>query len=171
VSRMGGPRWFAAALGVILIAACLGGCSQMSNPSYDVAEIGCEGASDATVRTIQARLTVDGTLRNGKQLASRDTLRTFVSAELHLRGDEAHADGDILTWVTDDVGGREFASVDVNARDDSSWPHAEGDVRASGARESRACVSPSRGKTRAQVQCELDQASGEIPADRKCDER
>jgi hypothetical protein len=100
------------------------------------------------------------------------TDETFVSAELHLRSDEPHDEGDILTWITADADGGEFRSVDVNARDQSSWPPAAVDVRAPGARESRACTGLNVGKTKAQLQCEQDQASGEValPQGKECDD-
>jgi len=170
VRHMGGLRRFAAAsvAGVCAVFA-LAGCSQMSNPTYDLGNLGCASSSIATVKTIQSKVTADGTLRNGKQVRADDG-QVFVSAELHLRSDDRHAKGDILTWVTDDVESGEFFSVDVNARDDSSWPDAKVDVTAQGARESRACVGPSLGKTPAQIQCENDQNSGDIPGDRNCED-
>jgi hypothetical protein len=170
VSRMGGRRRVAAALAAFVAIAILAGCSQMSNPTYDVSEAGCTGSSDETIRTIQERLDAPGKLRNGKQVPSGDDI--FVSAELHLRTDDKHDEGDILTWVTTDVAGNEFFSVDVHAREESSWPGADLDVRAPGARESRACTGLNVGKTKAQLQCEQDEASGDValPGGRECDD-
>lgn len=154
------------ALIVLGLGLLFAGCSQMSNPTYDIGAIGCATATDATVATIQEKVTADGFLRNAKTVKNGD--HTFVSAELHLHGSDKHTKGDILTWVTPDATGTDFSSVDVNAQQDSSWPHSDLVVTAPGARESRACANASAGKTKAQVQCELDQASGDIPADRKC---
>jgi hypothetical protein len=170
VIRMGGRRRVAAVLSALVVVAVLAGCSQMQNPTYDVGESGCTGASDETLRTIQGELDAPGKLRNGKQIVKGD--ETFVSAELHLRSDDKHDEGDILTWVTPDVAGSEFFSVDVHAREQSSWPTADIDVRAAGARESRACTGLNVGKTKAQLQCEQDEASGEVslPGGRECDD-
>ncbi|MFI5045619.1 MAG: hypothetical protein ACHQIG_01030 [Acidimicrobiia bacterium] len=163
--QLGGARRYAAAL-MVLGSLLLAGCSQMSNPTYDLNAVGCAASSDQTLATIQQKVTADGSLRNGKQVTAGDQI--FVSAELHLRSDKRHDKGDILTWVTKDPAGSDFFSVDVNARDDSKWPPADITVTAPGARESRACSRASAGKTKAQIQCELDQASGDIPADRNC---
>jgi hypothetical protein len=167
---MGGWRRIAAALATLVALAALVGCSQMQNPTYDVGAAGCTGASDETIRTIQEKLDAPGKLRNGKLVRSGDD--TFVSAELHLRSDDKHDEGDILTWVTTDVDGNEFFSVDVHAREESSWPPADVDVRAPGARESRACTGLNVGKTKAQLQCEQDQASGDValPQGKECDD-
>src|SRR5262245_25370488 len=140
----------------------------MSNPSYDLEKVVCANTSEATLTTLQSKIEVDGQLRNGKVVKSGS--QSFVSAELHLDGKDRHEKGDILTWVTDDLEGSEFFSVDINAREDSSWPDADVTVTAPGARESRACVAPSTGKTPAQVQCELDQSSGQIPTDMDCED-
>jgi hypothetical protein len=167
---MGGSRRLAAALTMVVGIGVLAGCSQMSNPSYDVGAAGCTGTSDATVKTIGEKLTVDGKLRNGKTVKATTGDDLFVSAELHLATDDPHDKGDILTWVTTDLEGSEFKSVDVHAREDSSWPHADVDVRAEGARESRACSRLSVGKTKAQIKCEQDEANGEVnlPGGKKC---
>jgi hypothetical protein len=170
VIRMGGRRRIAAVLVALVLTALVAGCSQMQNPTYDVGDAGCTGASDEVVRAIQERLDAPGKLRNGKQIVTGD--ETFVSAELHLQSDDKHDEGDILTWVTSDVEGSEFFSVDVHAREESSWPEADVDVRAKGARESRACTGLNVGKTKAQLQCEQDEASGEValPGGRECDD-
>ena len=88
---------------------------------------------------------------------------TMVSAELHAAGDDKHDKGDILTWAARDVDGARFVSVDVNARDDSRWPHASFGVAENGVIESRACTGLNLGKTKAQIECE--QNSGSSSAD------
>lgn len=170
MSRMGGGRRFAAVLATLVALGVLAGCGQMGNPTYDVGASGCTGASDETIRTIQEKLDAPGKLRNGKLVNSGDN--TFVSAELHLRSADPHDEGDILTWVTTDVAGSDFSSVDIHAREESSWPPSDLDVRAQGARESRACTGLNVGKTKAQLQCEQDQASGEVqlPQGKDCDD-
>jgi hypothetical protein len=170
VSPMGGSRRLAAALAMVVGIGVLAGCSQMSNPTYDVGAVGCSGVSDATLHTIGEKLTVDGRLRNGKSVKSPTSKDIYVSAELHLASAQPHDKGDILTWVTTDPEGSDFKSVDVHAREDSSWPHADVDVRAEGARESRACAELSAGKTKAQIQCERDQANGSVslPGGKSC---
>lgn len=167
---MGGSRRLAAALCVVVVLGALAGCSQMTNPTYDVGAIGCTGAADATLRTIGEKLTVDGALRNGKAVKAPTGGDIYVSAELHLRSDQRHDKGDILTWVTTDLEGSDFSSVDVHAREDSSWPHADVDVRAAGARESRSCTALSVGKTKAQLKCEQDEQNSDVnvPGDLNC---
>ena len=166
--NMGGVRRSSAALMVLGFVLLAAGCSQMSNPTYDVGDLGCASAPVATVKVIQEKLTADGNLRNAKTVPAADGV--FVSAELHLRTDDKDAKGDILTWITDDLDGDQFFSVDVNAREESTWPAADITVTEPGARESRACAQGAAGKSKARVQCELDQSAGEIPADRECDE-
>ena len=126
----------------------------MSNPTYDLSKSGCKGTSAATLRAIQDKVHADGVLRNGRQIVRSD--RRFVTAELHLRTDDKHHKGQLLTWVTTGPSDSEFHSVDVSARDYSSWPAADIDVRADGARESRACATTDLGKTKAQVECERE---------------
>ena len=110
---------------------------------------------------IQQKLTAQGKLRNGKMVHLKSG-PYFVSAEIHLDSDAPHDKGDIATWATDDIKSTdEFQSVDVHAREESTWPHASLDVTADGAIESRACVGLNTGKTKAQIQCEQD---GRAPA-------
>jgi hypothetical protein len=145
-------RGLLASLATTTIAVCIlatTACSEMSNPTYDLVHVGCQGTTDSAVHVLQQRVTADGQLRNAHQVTTGD--RTFVSAELHRRSEDPHSKGDILTWVTNDIASGRFLSVDVNARDDSAWPHATLDVTAPGARESRGCVVPTRGKTPAQL--------------------
>src|SRR5262245_32236211 len=133
----------------------------MSNPTYDLEETSCKSASSTTIEILQTRVEADGKLRNGMQVQVGDD--TFVSAELHLRSEERHEHGDILTWVTTNADGDEFSSVDVHAREESSWPESDRDVRANGARESRACAALNLGKTKAQIECEQRASTGETP--------
>ncbi len=170
MSPMGGSRRLAAALTMVVGIGVLAGCSQMSNPSYDVGASGCSGTTDATLHTIGEKLTIDGKLRNGKQVKAPTGDDIFVSAELHRVTDDPHDKGDILTFVTTDPAGSEFKSVDVHAREDTTWPHADVDVRVEGARESRACTELSVGKTKAQIKCEQDQANNDagVGANKNC---
>ena len=97
------------------------------------------------------------------QVPGSDT--SFVSAELHLGSDAPHDKGDIATWATDNVKSDDgFVSVDVHAREDSTWPHASFTVTKDGAIESRACASLNRGKTKAQIDCEQRKSSGNVVA-------
>ena len=120
---------------------------------------------------IQQKLTANGKLRNGKLVHLRGG-PYFVSAEIHLEDDDAHDKGDIATWATDDIKSTDaFQSVDVHAREESTWPPSPLDVTADGAIESRACVGLNTGKTKAQIQCEQDEASGEgvaLPSGKDC---
>ncbi len=84
---------------------------------------------------------------------------------MHLGSDAAHDKGDIATWATDDIKSDDgFMSVDVHAREDSTWPHAPFTVTKDGAIESRACASLNRGKTKAQIDCEQRKNSGDVVA-------
>jgi hypothetical protein len=145
---------------LLLASVVLVGCGQMSNPEYDLSSVRCEGAPASVISAIEAELRVDGTLRNGKQATGRGT--TFVSVELHRADEDRHDSGDILTFASADPDLGEFLAVDVNARDDTTWPHAPVDVRAEGARESRGCVRPSLGKTKEQIACEQDQTDDNV---------
>jgi hypothetical protein len=163
------PQRLATVIATFTMAIALVGCSQTSNPTYDLGKSGCSGVDEATLGTIQDEVHADGLLRNGKQVTHGD--QRFVSAELHLVGDGDHHKGDILTWVTSGADEAAFHSVDVHARDNSSWPVADVDVRAEGARESRACVLPDLGKTDAQIKCEQDEATNNgppLPGGRTC---
>ncbi len=58
---------------------------------------------------------------------------TFVSAELHPASDAKHDKGDIATWATTDVkSATDFLSVDVHAREESTWPDAPFNVTEDG---------------------------------------
>ena len=155
------PSRLATIAAAAVTAIALAGCSQMGNPAYDLNATGCTGVGDATLAAIQQRVHADGTLRNGKQVTRAD--RRFISAELHLRSDRRHDKGDILTWATSGARDFDFRAVDVKARENSSWPVADVDIRAAGGRESRACVTPDLGKTSEQIKCEQDRASSTGP--------
>ncbi len=91
---------------------------------------------------------------------------------MHLQSDAPHDKGDIATWATRDIkSSSDFLSVDVHAREDSTWPHAPFNVTEDGAIESRACTGLNTGKTRAQLDCEQRQSSGEnvgLPKGKDC---
>lgn len=141
-------------------ATFLAGCG---NPKQAIRN--CVGVSDQVMQAIQKQVARGQTLRNGRMVHVRDAEYAFVSGELHSHSDAPHDKGDIGTWATRDVKSADgFLAVDVHARDESSWPAAPFKVTADGAIESRACVSPSTGKTRAQVRCENAEVSGSGPA-------
>ena len=144
------------AAAVVLGGLLLGGCG---NPTQPVAD--CVSARDEELRAIEGRLSAEGELRNGKMVEGEGAQPTFISAELHLRTDEPHDEGDIATWAISDAGSDGFVAVDVVARDESSWPAAPFDVTEDGAIESRACTNLSRGKTPAQLECERRSTSGD----------
>ena len=134
----------------------------------------CVGASDEVVSAIQQRVkpSANAKLRNGKTVHLKGADYTFVSAELHLESDAPHDKGDIATWATKDIASSDgFLSVDVHAREDSTWPPAPFKVTEPGAIESRACTGLNTGKTRAQLDCEQRQSSGEnvgLPQGKDC---
>jgi hypothetical protein len=145
------------ALALACSAACFAGCS---NPTVPEAQLNqCSGTSDTVAQLISQKLdTGAGKLRNVKQVTSDGV--TFISAELHAPSDKKHDKGDILTWAsTTAKDPTSFKSVDVHAKEKSSWPKATFDVRKNGAYASRACTNISRGKTKAQIACE-QQSSG-----------
>ncbi len=146
----------------VLVAAFLPACGNPTQPVQN-----CVGAPDSVISAIQQRMkpSADATLRNGRlvQVPGSDT--TFVSAELHLGSDAAHDKGDVATWATDDIkSDNGFVSVDVHAREDSTWPHASFTVTKDGAIESRVCAALNRGKTKAQIACEQRKNSGDVVA-------
>jgi hypothetical protein len=170
VRRRGGTGRIAAvgalALGTITV---LPGCG---NPTQSVGN--CAGVPAETVRAIQQNITGPQKLRNAKMVRLPSADWTFVSAELHPFSAAPHDKGDIATWATKDIASSDgYVSVDVHARDESTWPAAPFNVTVDGAIESRACTGLSTGKTRAQVQCEAAQASGrhvELPKGKDCND-
>jgi hypothetical protein len=169
VRRRGGTRRVAAVaasaialVGITFVAGC-------GNPSQSVRH--CIGAPDETVAAIQEKVTGPQKLRNGKMVHLKGAEYTFVSAELHEESDQPHDKGDIATWATKDIKGTDFLSVDVHAREESTWPVAPFKVTEDGAIESRACTGLNTGKTRAQIQCEAEQSAGEnvqLPEGKDC---
>jgi len=143
---------FVAVLALASSAAFFVGCS---NPTVPDSQINaCSGTSDSVAASISSKLHKDvGHLRNVKQVTNDGI--TFISAELHAPGDSKHHKGDILTWAaTSAKDPTDFTSVDVHAREKSSWPGAKFDVTKRGAYASRACTNITRGKTKAQIECE-----------------
>ena len=123
-------------LGAPILAACAG-------PSIDASE--CDVALTATMETLEARLTEDGTLRHGRTIKRADG-DFFVSAELLPADKRDDFDGDILTWFTENPEGSHFLSVDEHALDQSSWTAADFGVSEDGAVTSRGCVLVVRGE-------------------------
>ena len=102
----------------------------------------CSPTSDAVLKSIGGKLQVGGALRNGRTVSKSGL--NFISAELHKPDDKPTAKGDLLTWAVQGTGG-EFVAVDVHAREDTGWPHAQFDVRKDGAMLSRACADEIKG--------------------------
>ena len=152
-----------------MVVALLPACG---NPTQSVQH--CVGTSDSVLSAIQQKMKpgADATLRNGRTVQVPGSDTTFVSAELHLGSDDPHHKGDVATWATNDIKSSDgFVSVDVNARDDSTWPHAPFTVTKDGAIESRACAALNRGKTKAQIDCEQRKSSGQnvpLPDGKDC---
>ncbi len=146
-------------LGVGIISVISVALVACGNPTTSVAR--CVGAPNEAVRAISRKLDPSaGTLRNAKMVTSSGF--SFLSAELHAVGDAKHDEGDILTSATRSAKSGDFVSVDVHAREYSSWPIARFDVTKKGVIESRACTGLNRGKTRAQIRCDQEQATGDV---------
>jgi hypothetical protein len=169
VRRRGGTGRIAAVAAIAVALAGIALIAGCGNPQQSVRH--CQGAPDEAILAIQQKVTAKGKLRNGK-MVHLGSGHYFVSAEIHLDSDAPHDKGDIATWATDDIKSTdEFQSVDVHAREESTWPHASFDVTADGAIESRACVGLNTGKTRAQIRCEQERSSGDnvqLPAGKDC---
>jgi hypothetical protein len=169
VRRRGGTGRIAAVAATAVALACIAAIAGCGNPQQSVRH--CQGAPEESILAIQQKFTAKGKLRNGKMVHLKSG-PYFVSAEIHLYSDAPHAKGDIATWATDDIKSTDtFQSVDIHAREESTWPHASFTVTADGAIESRACVGLNTGKTRAQIQCEQRQSSGDnvaLPAGKSC---
>ena len=165
VSSASRARTLAVALSVALSGFTLAACG---NPSTEVS--GCSGTAPEVVAAISEKMNPGvGKLRNTHQFAKGTGGITFVTAELHSpdKGkarDQRHDKGDLLTWSITDLKSGQFKSVDEHARTESSWPGAPFDVRKKGAYESRACTDISRGKTKAQIECEQRQLDANAPA-------
>jgi hypothetical protein len=170
VGRQGGARRVAV---VITAAVALAGVSFLAgcgNPTQSVKR--CQGAADDVTLAIQKKLTTKGKLRNTKLVHPEGVPYTFISSEIHRDSEAPHDKGDIATWATKDVkSANGFLSVDEHAREESKWPVAPFKVTKDGAVESRACTGLNTGKTRAQIECEQRQASGEgvqLPQGKDC---
>jgi len=170
VRRRGGTRPVAALAVAVIAFAGVGVLTACGNPTQAVRH--CVGAPEEAVLAIQEKLTAPGKLRNGKMVHLKGSPYSFVSAEIHLDDDDPHDKGDIATWATQDVKSPDgFVSVDVHAREESTWPHASFTVTTEGAIESRACTGLNTGKTKAQLDCEQRQSSGEnvpLPSGKDC---
>ena len=105
----------------------VGGCA----PKPDVSA--CAAAPPDVVAALQTRVT-EGTLHFAGTATGKDG-KVFVSAALDRAGDDQ--DDDVLTWVAREGA---YEAVDEQARNHSTWPKATIDVRADGARPSRACA-------------------------------
>jgi hypothetical protein len=121
---------------VLVLPLLLGACVT-TRPS----EVACTHAPEDVVEVLQAKVTTPGELRNASLWADDESGYTFVTAELREAEDAEDTNGELLTWVSGDVGGTEFFSVDVYARDHSDWPDAPFGVTADGAVDSRGCAS------------------------------
>jgi hypothetical protein len=170
VGRKGGTRRIAA-FGVAAVAlASFGVLSACGNPTQSVRH--CVGAPEEAVLAIQQKLTAPGKLRNGKMVHLKGSDYSYLSAEIHLDENDRHDKGDIATWATKDVKSADgFLSVDVHAREESTWPPASFTVTEDGVIESRACTGLNTGKTKAQLECEQRESSGEnvpLPSGKDC---
>jgi hypothetical protein len=172
VRRRGGRGRIAAVGSLAVALAGLTFAAGCGNPKQSVQH--CVGAPETAISAIQEKIKPDAKvkLRNGKMVHLKGADYTFVSAELHAQSDAPHDKGDIATWATKDVTSSDgFVSVDVHAREDSTWPQASFKVTEPGAIESRACTGLNTGKTRAQIDCEQRQSSGEnvgLPKGKDC---
>ncbi len=119
--RRGGTRRIAAVAATVVALASIAGIAGCGNPQQSVRH--CQGAPEESIVAIQEKLTAQGKLRNGKMVHLKSG-PYFVSAEIHLDSDAPHDKGDIATWATDDIKSTDqFQSVDVHAREESTWPH------------------------------------------------
>jgi hypothetical protein len=129
--------WTLAVLGLLAV-----GSTACGNPQPNTAS--CATTTTAVVSAIARRVTVEGELRNARQVTDQKGGVVFVSAELHLSKDKPDHRGKVLTWVSR-PGDERFESVDEHARADSSWPGSTYDVRRTAALESRGCADLLRG--------------------------
>lgn len=102
---------------------------------------GCEVVDPDVVAVIDDRLIETGEL--GHAMGTTTPQHRFVSVEFRTPNEvDKDRDGDILTLL--DLGRGAFAAVDEKARELTSWPEAELDVRTEGAIASRGCTSVAR---------------------------
>jgi hypothetical protein len=110
-------------------------------------EVTCAKAPIEVVEVIATQLEEGMTLRNANirnaEVDGYTNGLTYISAEMLEPGDEEDTLGEVLTWATGSVEAQppQFFSVDTYAREHSSWPHANFNVKHDGAIESRGCVS------------------------------
>jgi hypothetical protein len=133
----------AIARGVVLVMALTGLGVTTSSCSVSLYSAACNTAPKPLLTTIDSRLRVSGTLRNGYTIAAPSGW-VLVSAELHLKGTKVNAAGDILTFATRS-GKPIIRAVDAKARQLSTWPKASFGVYMSGVITSRGCVERVRG--------------------------
>ena len=156
MSGVWGRRPRVARAGVLVGVLAVLGLAACGSPTLKTTASVCTPTTDAVLKNIGTKLQVGGALRNSRTV-SRGGMN-FVSAELHKPDDKPTAKGDLLTWAAGS-GSNEFVAVDVHAREDTGWPHAEFDVRKDGALLSRACADDIRG----QVPCPGQSSTVTVP--------
>ena len=153
-----GRRPSAARAGGVLVGiVAVLGLAACGSPTLNTTAGVCTPTSDTVLKSISAKLEAEGTLRNARTVTRGDL--QFISAELHKPDDKPTAKGDLLTWAVAAPGSTQFVAVDVHAREDTSWPPAQFDVRKDGAMLSRACAAEIRG----QVPCPGQSSTITVP--------
>jgi hypothetical protein len=133
-----------AILGLLAIGA---GTSTAACVASTPDEVTCARAPVEVVEVIATQLEEGMTLRNANirnaEVDGYTNGLTYISAEMLEPGDNEDTLGEVLTWATGSVEAQppQFFSVDTYAREHSSWPHANFNVKHDGAIESRGCVS------------------------------
>jgi hypothetical protein len=122
----------------VALAFVLTGCPQPN-------EEGCGEPSDELSSTITDAVSIEGELRNFQAFQVDGSSTVFVSVE-HRTPDEVDDDdsGDILTFAAIDGASDDVVAVDEHARTDTDLPHADFDVRETGAVDSRGCTYSAR---------------------------
>ena len=157
MSGVWGRRPRIARAGVLIGILAVVGLAACGSPTMKATAAVCTPTTDAVLKNIGSKLQVDGALRNSRTV-SRGGMN-FISAELHKADDKPNAKGDLLTWAVTGTGSNDFVAVDVHAREDTGWPHAQFDVRKDGAMLSRACADEIRG----QVPCPGQSSTVTVP--------
>ena len=121
--RMGGMRRIAAVVAAPVALASIAGCSRAATPQYDVGP-----PLARALRGDRARHPAEA--RRRREAAQRQAGGTgggpyFVSAEIHLEDDERTTRATSSPGPRTTSTAREFFSVDVHAREESSWPPAD----------------------------------------------